>query len=217
MTTTAKNSKLEIAATSDDLEDRPYKAATSAPDPFNLASLKINLDFKEGANAKKMLNVVPVRRPKKQEWIRVHQNETYRGNFAVIKLETDGEFFIVTPAIAREFAKECSHVTIYTVINSSGVVFLWPATIPAQEGYRNPWLTSAHEVAAAAMKRSVRMQSNRALGAYEYYYSDNPTPENDPVFPEESFNELLRIAFHKPGHFVDGVNHPVIRQLRGLS
>ena len=37
------------------------------------------------------------------------------------------------------------------------------------------------------MKRSVRMQSNRALGAYEYYFSDNPTPENDPVFPEETF------------------------------
>jgi hypothetical protein len=134
------------------------------------------LAFKEGANVKKMLNVVPVRRPKKQEWIRVHPDEAYRGDFAVIKLETDGEFFIVAPAIAREFAKECSYVTIYTVINTSGVVFLWPATIPAQDGYKNPWLTSAHEVAAAAMKRSVRMQSNRDLGAYEWYFSDNPTP-----------------------------------------
>jgi hypothetical protein len=206
----------EIAATSDDPEDRLDKASSSAPDPFNLQSLKINMSFKEDSNVRKMLNVVPVRRPKKQEWIRVHPDETYRGDFAVIKLEADGEFFIVAPAIAREFAKECSFVTIYTVINTSGVVFLWPATIPAPDGYQNPWLTSAHEVAAAAMKRSVRMQSNRALGAYEYYFSDNPTPENDPIWPEESFLALLRIAFHKPGHFVDNVNHPVIRQLRGL-
>jgi hypothetical protein len=103
------------------------------------------------------------------------------------------------------------------VLNTNGVIFLWPATIPAQDGYKNPWLTSAHEVAAAAMKRSVRIQSNRDLGAYEYYYSDNPTPEKDPIWPEESFLELLRIGFHKPGHFVDNVNHPVIRQLRGLS
>ena len=106
------------------------------PDPFNLASLKINLAFKEGANVKKMLNVIPVRRPKKQEWFRVHSDEAYRGDFAVIKTEADGEFFIVSPAIARDFAKECSFVTIYTVINSGGVVFLWPATIPATDGYQ---------------------------------------------------------------------------------
>lgn len=135
----------------------------------------------------------------------------------MIKLEADGEFFLVAPAIAREFAKECSFVTIYTCLNTAGVVFLWPAAIPAQDGYRNPWLTSAHEVAAAATKRSVRMQSNCSLGAYEYYFSNNPTPENAPTWPEESFLELLRIGFHKPGHFVDNVNHPVIRQLRGLS
>jgi hypothetical protein len=214
-TTTAKNSKLEIAAASR-AEDEADNSTAAGSDPFNLASLRIGMAFKEAANVKKVLNVVPVRRPKKQEWFRAHPDETYRGDFAVIKLEADGEFFLVAPAVAREFPKECSFVTIYTVINSSGVVFLWPATIPAPDGYQNPWLTSAHEVAAAAMKRSVRMQSNRALGAYEYYFSDNPTPENDPVFPEESFLELLRIAFHKPGHFVDSVNHPVIRQLRGL-
>jgi len=198
------------------VDDAGPMTATPAPDPFNLQALKVSLSFKEEANVKKLLNVVPVRRPKRQEWFRVHPDESYRGDFAVIKLETDGVFFIVAPPIAREFAKECSFVTIYTSLNTAGVVFLWPAAIPAQDGYKNPWLTSAHEVAAAAMKRSVRIQSNRDLGAYEYYYSDNPTPENDPVWPEESFLELLRIAFHKPGHFVDSVNHAVIRQLRGL-
>ena len=197
-------------------DDTGPRDAAPAPDSFNLQELKINLSFKEGPHVRKMLNVIPVRRPKKQEWFRVHPDAAYRGDFAVIKLEAEGEFFIVAPPIAREFANECSFVTIYTCLNTAGVVFLWPAAIPAQDGYKNPWLTSAHEVAAAAMKRSVRIQSNRDLGAYEYYYSDNPTPENDPVWPEESFLELLRIAFHKPGHFVGNVDHPVIRQLRGL-
>ena len=76
--TTPKNSKLEIAATSG-AEDEVDNSIAAGPDPFNLASLKINLAFKEGANVKKMLNVVPVRRPKKQEWFRVHPDETYRG------------------------------------------------------------------------------------------------------------------------------------------
>ena len=102
-TAPVKNSKLEIAATSR-AEDETDNSIATGPDPFNLASLRINLAFKEGANVKKVLNVIPVRRPKKQEWIRVHADEGYRGDFAVIKLEADGEFFIVAPAIAREFA-----------------------------------------------------------------------------------------------------------------
>jgi len=54
------------------------------------------------------------------------------------------------------------------------------------------------------------------LGAYEIDVSDNPTPENDPVWPDLSFSEMLRIAFLKTGCFVDNFDHPVIKTLRGL-
>lgn len=114
---------LEIAAAYREEEEADHSTAT-ANDPFNLAALKINMAFKEEANVRKILNVLPVRRPKKQEWIRVHPDVAYRGDFAVIKLEADGEYFLVAPAVAREFAKECSYVSIYTGINTNGSVFL---------------------------------------------------------------------------------------------
>ena len=47
------------------------------------------------------------------------------------------------------------------------------------------WANSAIKAAEAAMKRKVRVQSNKGLGAYEHYFSDNPTPENDPVWPAD--------------------------------
>ena len=76
------------------------------------------------------------------------------------------------------------------------------------------WASSAID-AEAAMKRKVRVQSNKGLGAYELLLSDNPTPENDPVWPDLEFNEMLRIAFAKPGGISSiAHNHEVIRILR---
>jgi hypothetical protein len=95
-------------------------------------------------------------------------------------------------------------------------LFLWAAKLPGS-GHKNAdsWNNSAIEAAEAAMKRKVRVQSNRALGAYEYFFSDNPTPENDPAWPNDlSYDEMLRIAFAKPGRFIDSHNHEVIRLLR---
>jgi hypothetical protein len=113
---------------------------------------------------------------------------------------------------------ELTLITIYTAINRAGVVFLWPAPRPSSEGRGggDTWHRSAHEAAAAAMKRLTRVTSNRDLGAYEIAFSDNPIPDNDPVWPDLSFEELLRIGFEKVGRYVKDFEHPVIKSLRGL-
>jgi hypothetical protein len=65
------------------------------------------------------------------------------------------------------------------------------------------------------MKQRIRVKANMALGAYEYYHSNSPTAGVDPVWPDISFNELVRLAFVKVGRLVDTPEHPVIKQLRG--
>jgi hypothetical protein len=188
-----------------------------APDPFNVASLRLPPTFQETAGVRKIISTVPVRNPRSQEWFRVYPDEEYRGNFGLIILKEEKEHYLLTPRLVEPLQKEMTPVTIYTVLNRNGVLFLWPAKLSGG-GHRNAdsWNASAHEAAAAAMKRSVRMQSNMGLGAYEYSFSDNPTPENDPAWPELPFGELLRIAFVKTGCFVDNFDHPVIKMLRGL-
>ena len=143
--------------------------------------------------------------------------ENYRANFGVINLKDDGEFYLVTPEMVRQLGDETFPATIYTAINQQRVVFLWPARLPTQDNQRRTarWYTSAHEIAEIAMKQSVRMKANMSLGAYESTISDNPNPEPDPIWPDISFNELLRIGFQKTGCLVDSFNHPVIKQLRG--
>jgi hypothetical protein len=193
--------------------------STVAPDPFNVAALRLPPSFAETAGVKKMLTTVPVRKPHRQEWIRVHDDAAYRGDFATIHLKGDGgEFYLVHPDLVASLQPELTLVTIYTVINKQNVVYLWPARLVTSDGRRNSdgWATSSHEAAAAAMKRLTRVSANLALGAYEHSFTDNPIPDADPVWPELGFDELLRIGFEKTGRFVKDFNHPVIKQLRGL-
>ena len=52
------------------------------------------------AGAKKLLTTVPVRRPNKQDYIRVHPAEEYRMPVALIEFKEDSEIFMVTPSMA---------------------------------------------------------------------------------------------------------------------
>lgn len=190
----------------------------AAPDPFNVAALRLPPSFNETAGVKKMLTTVPVRKPHRQEWIRVHPDPAYRGEFATILLKEEGEFHLVVPELLELLRHEITTVTIYTAANRNGVVFLWPARHANADGRRgsDAWYTSAHEAAAAAMKRLTRVTANISLGAYEICFTDNPIPDADPVWPELSFTELLRLGFEKPGRFIKDLEHPVVKLLRGI-
>jgi hypothetical protein len=190
---------------------------TTPPDPFNIDALRLSQDFEAATGVRKLLTTVPVRKPHKQEWVRVHPSTDYRATFGVINLKDDGEFYLLTPQMVRHFADEIIPVTIYTAINKQAALFLWPARLPTSNDRSRTtrWYTSAIEAAELAMKRSVRVKSNMSLGAYEVVVADNPIPENDPVWPDLSFQELLRIGFQKTGCFVDNFDHPVLKQLRG--
>jgi hypothetical protein len=206
-----------------DNKPKPYAVdngggGDAAPDPFNAASLRLSPSFIENAGVRKMLTTVPVRKPHRQEWIRVHSGESYRGVFATILLKEEGEFHLVAPGLVETLRHELTIVTLYTVINRAGVVFLWPARHANADGRRgsDTWYTSAHEAAAAAMKRLTRVTANLSLGAYEIYFSDSPIPDADPVWPDLPFDELLRLGFDKPGRYVKDLTHPVVKTLRGL-
>lgn len=190
----------------------------TAPTPFNVAALRLPPSFEQNAGVRKVVTTVPVRKPDKQEWIRVHPGDTYRGNFATIRLKQEGEYYLVAPAMIESLRPELTFITVYTAINKAGVVFLWPAPLVSDDG-RGPgdtWHRSGHEAAAAAMKRLTRVTSNKSLGAYEFSFTDNPIPDNDPVWPDLPFEELLRIGFEKVGRYVATYEHPVIKMLRGL-
>jgi hypothetical protein len=182
---------------------------------FDLANLRLNQSFAETAGVTKLLTTVPVRKPNRQEFVRVHPSADYRADFAMIELKDEREReeeYIVRGDLIGELAGEIAPKTLFTTINRQGVVFLWPARLPDPDGRPNEWHRSRREAAEIATTRWVRVEANMALGAYEIRVAESVMAE--PVWPESSFQDLIRIAFRD--RLITTIDHPVIRRLRGL-
>jgi hypothetical protein len=186
---------------------------TETPNPFDPESLRLSQNFTETAGVKKLLTSVPVRKPNKQDYVRVHPDPAYRLTpAAIVELKDDREVYLVTPAMAIELSGEVTSVNLLTAINRQGVLHLWPVKLPGPDGRQMEWHRSAAEAAELAMDKWIRMSSNMSLGAYEIYQA---TGENlpEPNWPELTFREILKIAFRD--HLIDREDHPVVRRLRG--
>jgi hypothetical protein len=187
-------------------------AAVAAADPYDLSNLRLSQSFTETVGVKKLLTTVPVRKPNKQDFVRVHPNEEFRADVLMVELKEDREAYLVGRNMVDELATEAEPYTLYTAINRQGVVFLWPVRLPAPDGKVNEWHRSLREAAEMASGKWTRVKANMSLGAYETTVAESTIA--DPVWTEVSFQELIRIGFRD--RLIDAANHAVVRRLRGL-
>lgn len=182
-------------------------------DPFDPAALRLDQSYADTVGVKKLLTTVPVRKPNRQDFVRVHPDPEYRLTpAATIEVKDEGEVYLVTPNIAPGLAGEFSTVTLFTTISRQGTLHLWPVKLPDPDGRYNEWHRSAAEAAERAMSKWVRVTSSRSLGAYELFEASGELPE--PVWPEFSFQEILKIAFRD--RIVDRPDHPLVQKLKGI-
>ena len=188
---------------------------STIPDPFgDLSALRLDQSYAETAGVKKLLTTVPVRKPNRQDFVRVHPDPAYRLTpAAIIEDKEDREIYLVMPHMAQELLGEFNVATLYTAINRQGVLHLWPVKLPGSDGKHNEWHRSAGEAAERAMKKWVRVTSNISLGAYEIREAEVDTPEPD--WPNAPFEEILNVAFRD--RIVVRTNHPLVRRLRGAA
>jgi hypothetical protein len=188
------------------------RPATETADSFpDISKLRLSQEFLETAGAKKILTTVPVRKPNKQDFVRVHPDPTFREAFAVIELKEDREHYLIMSDIAAAFPTEIVTEMLYTAISRQRVVFLWPVRLPASDGRVNEWHRSLQEAAERAMQHWIRVTANMNLGAYEITEATAKMP--DPEWPEYSFHDLLRIGFRD--RVIGSLDHPVLKRLRG--
>jgi hypothetical protein len=180
--------------------------------PFDPASLRLDPSYVDTIGVKKLLTTVPVRKPNRQDFVRVHPDPMYRLTLAaIIEIKEDREIYLVAPSLVQALPNEFVPAIIFTAISRQGVPFLWPVKLPGPDGKENEWHRSAREAAEMAKDAWVRITANMSLGAYELFEARGDLP--DPEWPENSFQEILRIAFKE--RFVDSLDHPLIRRLQG--
>jgi hypothetical protein len=105
-------------------------------------------------------------------------------------------------------------VTIYTGITFTGqVFFLSDIPLPDTDGKDNEYNRSRRVAYDLAETKWVKIQANKALGAYDIIEAVSKLPE--PVWPEDpvTMEKALEIAFKN--NYLDSNEHPVLKRLRG--
>jgi hypothetical protein len=187
---------------------------------FDFAAIRLPPDFEREAGVRKQLTLVPVRKPRRQEWFRAHPDPECRARVATIAFkeneEAREETFLVAPAVALTLGDEITYTTLYLCINRQGHVFLWPCRDPKAEDRRGDIAaTTRIEAAEAAMTRYVRVQWKSP--AYEMSFRDETIVDAAPLWPDKPFAELVELAFFKSGMYIADPNHQVIKILQGRN
>ena len=89
-------------------------------DSFNPENLRLRQDFAAELGITKILTECPVRKPKSQEFFRVHPSEEMRMVAALLHLKDENEFCLVTPAVAEFIPEEVKPACLFTAVDREG-------------------------------------------------------------------------------------------------
>ncbi len=185
--------------------------APQAEDPFSLDNLRLAQNFDQAVGVQKLLTVVPVRKPNRQEFIRVRPGPEWQLDTALLDFKADGETYLVAPPLWPFLSDDVSYRRLVVAINRQRTLFIWPLRLPRADGRLDPWSSSALQAAERAETAWVKLQSNRDLGAYEVYQGSDDLPA--PEWPDYTFQQILDVAFRN--FRITDLEHPAIKRLHG--
>ena len=181
------------------------------PNPFDPARLRIGQRFEEGADVRQVLVSVQVRKPQRQEFIRVNPDPEMSIAVALLELKSERQTFIVDPALAPTLPGEAVSKMLYTAVTTTGNVFLWPVKLPDEQDSLDEWNAVSHQAAELAKKKWVRISANMPARCYDVL--EATATFREPVWPEVPLSKLLEIAFKN--RFIGDHDHTVLSRLRG--
>ena len=187
--------------------------SVTLPDPFDPSRFAVSGSVMSEIGVTKELVACPVRKPNKQEFVRVNPDSAYQLRACILELKDERETYLVAPDVAAMLPGETKTVDLRLAASRQGAIFIWPVPVPRIDGRDSPWSTSARTAAAIAEQKWVRLIANMAQGAYDVYPA--PAAVGSPLWPGKSMRDILAIAFGE-AFTVRDAGHPVIKRLMGL-
>lgn len=175
---------------------------------FNLDEFKAKpLDPR--AQRKKTILTMPVGKPSKQHFFRVHKKLEYPAY--ILDWEDEKVSYLLTPKIAELVPNQVRYKILYVAIYETGSPFLLSVIQPDSEGRWNNWHQSLSEAATLAKKQWIRLEADMTTQGYNIIHAIGNYGEPD--WPEMTIEQYLEIAFKNTQ--IKDENHPRIKELFG--
>lgn len=177
----------------------------------DLEALRLSSDEAGQIGTEEVLVHVSVRRPTVSEFVRTNPDPAMSLATSIF-VDAERETYFVAPNARTVLVAGVKPVLLLPAVNQRGLFFIWPLALGDGTGRRNAWHETAREAAELSKREWVKLVSDMPAGCYRIYRAKGKL--NDPVFPEKSLEELLRLAFK--GRVIDDEAHPVVKQALGL-
>jgi hypothetical protein len=171
-----------------------------------------------GTSVKKIITVIPIRKPEAHEYFRTHPDPIWERPLVVVenKIEKRDALYIVTPGIVPslgELGIKYRMVYLFPTLTLQQAFFLTPVTVPEWDGRKNDWSTTGYDAAQLAKTTWIKRVSGD--GMYKLFGAEGQHPE--PKWLENMTPEYLYGIAFRDGRIIDHLEHPVIKQLRGAA
>jgi len=155
-------------------------------------------------------DVVLVGKPAPQDFVRAYNHPDFAHDFAMLYDTVNGEFLILAPELIDEVGPDAKLRRLYTLVDWTGRVILWPLLAPGAAGRIDPYTRSGHAAIVRAYNSWVRLVAVGERGPI--IARESTTHHIEPVWPTDYY-ALIEKAF--AGRVITTADHPLLRRLRG--
>lgn len=156
------------------------------------------------------VNDVPIRKPDKLKFYRVHPKFVLDRYILVVRDGMDETSYLITADLRKLVPEAVTKARIYPYISTTKTVALWRVNHPKEGSRRNRKVyDSAARATEAAKNEWTRVWWNAEVGSYSYQTARVDLGE--PQWPDMDFQEMLETAFD--GLVIDTADHPVLRAI----
>jgi hypothetical protein len=183
-------------------------------DAWDLDKLRLPQDYSAAIASRKLVATVPVRKPKRTEFIQCQPNPDWHYKTMLFPDPETGDFYLIAPDLWEEYAGHAHPCLLVPALTRHKTLFIWPLRLPGLDGRRNSWHDSALEAAELAQRRWLRLEPNQELGAYDMIVAAAQLSEPDwSILDDLTLERLLQIAFKR--RLINSFDHDLLQRLRG--
>lgn len=194
------------------------KVVAGFGDEIDPAAIALPGDAINKGAVRQIFNDVPVARPGNSDWVFVFTDPNYRATCALYEPKKSASTsrprpHLMMPAVvaAMEFGRGIRRVEIFTYCDRHGNLGLWPIGFTTDDR-ENGWLDTARDAAVNHAGKWINVSSDLVTSSYRLAEPvEQLAPPQPPALP---LSKLLGIAFK--GRVITSIEHPLMRELRGL-